>query len=397
MSKTKVYIIGSKGVPARYGGFETFVDNLISHQVADIDYVVTGMGEKDETYDYKGAHCVQFKTGSSVTARMLHTISALRYVLKDARATKDTHKILYILGCRAGIFLPVFRPLLKRAGVTILANPDGAEWKRAKWNFIAKQIVMLYETLLIKFSDVIVCDAQAILELVHKDFSVPKEKMTFIAYGSEIYNPPKKLGKDLEAKYQAWLKQHSLRDGEYYLIVGRFVPENNYELIIREFMASNTKADLAIISNVENSKFYDQLVQNTGLLDDSRIKFVGTLYDQDVMKVVRSHARAYLHGHEVGGTNPSLLEALGLTKVNLVYGVSFNKEVAGDAGLYFTNKQDNLAKLIESTDNITQEKSTKLGIAAKKRITEEYSWRKIVGEYEDLFEECRSGNESSSL
>ena len=385
MSKTKVYIIGSKGVPARYGGFETFVDNLISHQVADINYVVTGMGEKDETYDYKGAHCVQFKTGSSVTARMLHTISALKYVLKDARATKDANKILYILGCRAGIFLPVFRPLLKRAGVTILANPDGAEWKRAKWNFVAKQIVMLYETFVIKFSDVIVCDAQAILELVHTDFNVPKEKMTFIAYGSEIYNPPKNLGKDLETKYQAWLQEHDLRDGEYYLIVGRFVPENNYELIIREFMASNTKADLTIISNVEKNKFYDQLVENTGLLEDSRVKFVGTLYDQELMKVIRSRARAYLHGHEVGGTNPSLLEALGSTNVNLVYEVSFNREVADVAAFYFTAKQGNLAQLINTIDTMPVNNTITLGITAKQRITSEYNWPKIVDAYERLF------------
>ncbi len=382
----RVYIIGSKGVPARYGGFETFVDSLISHKTADIDYVVTGMAEKDETYDYRGAHCVQFKTGPSVTARMLHTISALKYVLKDARATKDPNKILYILGCRAGIFLPLFRRPLKRAGVTILANPDGAEWKRAKWNFIAKQIVMLYETLLIKFSDVIVCDAQAILELVHKDFDVPKEKMVFIAYGSEVYHPPKSLEGNLEAKYQAWLQQHNLRDGEYYLIVGRFVPENNYELIIREFMASSTKTDLAIISNVEKNKFYDQLVGNTGLLDDSRVKFIGTLYDQELMKVIRSRARAYLHGHEVGGTNPSLLEALGSTNVNLVYGVSFNREAAGNAGRYFSNEAGDLAKLIVNTDKLTAKEAADLGIAAKKRIAEEYSWRKIVDEYEELFQ-----------
>lgn len=387
MSKTSVYIIGSKGIPARYGGFETFVDRLVSGRKAKLDYIVTGMSNVNEEYSYNGARCVQFKTGESVMSRMIHTLKALSFVIKDARVNNNPHTVLYILGCRAGIFLPIFRPMLKSLGVIILANPDGAEWKRAKWNIIAKTVVWIYEVLLIKFSDVVVCDARAMLEVIHESFRVPRKKMIFIAYGSDIYNPTKRLSGRMLSTYANWLQQKSIEKNSYYLMVGRFVPENNYELIIREFMKSNSHNNLVIISNVQGSKYYGKLARDTGFENDARIKFVGTVYDQDLLKIIRSKARAYIHGHEVGGTNPSLLEALGSTEVNLVYDVSFNNEVAGSAALYYTSENGNLANLIEIADKMPTHVAKELSAAAKRRIINEYSWPKIINDYEKLFKE----------
>lgn len=385
MNRTSVYIIGSKGIPAKYGGFETFADRLVSGRKANIDYIVTGMSAVNEEYSYNGARCVQFKTGQSVASRMLHTVKALLYVVKDARVNTNPNIVLYILGCRAGIFLPIFRPLFKHLGVMILSNPDGAEWKRAKWNIMAKSVVWLYEALLVKFSDLIVCDAQAMIQIIHESFGTPKEKMTFIAYGSDIHSQPEKLPNEILKAYTSWLRLNSIEQNNYYLMVGRFVPENNYELVIREFMKSKSRNSLVIISNTEGSKYYAKLASSTGFENDSRIKFVGTVYDQNLLKVIRANAHAYIHGHEVGGTNPSLLEALGSTSVNIVYDVPFNEEVAGDAGIYFTDEAGNLANIIERNDFISTVDIVQYGKLAKLRIKREYNWPKIIKQYENLF------------
>ncbi|MCJ0554362.1 glycosyl transferase, partial [Enterococcus cecorum] len=145
-----------------------------------------------------------------------------------------------------------------------------------------------------------------------------------------------------------------------YLIVGRFVPENNYEAMIREFMKSKTKRDLVIISNVEKNAFYNDLNKHTNFEKDERIKFVGTVYDQEQLKYIRENAYAYLHGHEVGGTNPSLLEALGSTKVNLLLDVGFNREVGENGALYW--KKNTLSDLIDEVDTFTESDVDKLNV-----------------------------------
>lgn len=384
MLAKKVYIIGSKGIPASYGGFETFIDRLVSGRKSPIDYVITGMGDEYKEYLYQDARCIQFKTSSSAMGRVLHTLQALKFVYKDANTSKD-EKVLYVLGCRAGLFLWLGKGLLKKRNIKIMVNPDGAEWKRAKWNGVAKQIVKFCEVCLVSAADVVVCDAKAILDIIHEDFRVEESRLQFIAYGSDIYNEPEVISNKLEQSYRDWLKAKGADDCPYYLMVGRFVPENNFELIIKEFMRSTTQANLVIVSNVSDNKFYKALLSETSLKDDPRIKFVGTLYDQDLLKLIRARATAYLHGHEVGGTNPSLLEALGSTNVNLVYDVSFNREVVSDAGYYFSDVAGNLAELITATDKITDVDKKALGIKAKKRIAEHYNWRDIIADFEKLF------------
>ena len=379
----KVYIIGSKGIPAKYGGFETFAERLIAGKSGGIEYVVTGMANWNESYEYLGAQCVQFKTKDSAFGRMTHMIRALSFVFKDSK--KSQKSAVYILGCRAGIFLPFARPFLKSRNVEILVNPDGAEWKRSKWSPAAKFIVWFFEHLLVKASDKVVCDSIAILDIMRDEFHVKPEKLEFIAYGSDIYDLPVKLPVKIEKKYNDWMKSFDLLGNPYYLMVGRFVPENNFEMIIREFMLSKSTANLVIISNVSDGALKTRLTDELKIGTDSRIKLVGTLYDQDVLKVVRARATAYLHGHEVGGTNPSLLEALGSTNVNLIYGVSFNKEVAGDTGYYFNAEEGNLAALISETDKMTKAATKKLGVTAKARIVSHYSWDDIVVDYEALF------------
>ncbi|EAL9807208.1 glycosyl transferase, partial [Campylobacter jejuni] len=182
-----------------------------------------------------------------------------------------------------------------------------------------------------------------------------------------------------------WYAEHQVTPNDYFLIVGRFVPENNYETMIREFMASDVKQDLVIITNVEQNKFYDELKQKTHFENDPRIKFVGTVYDAELLKYIRENALGYLHGHSVGGTNPSLLEALGSTRLNLLLDVGFNKEVGESGALYWGTKPGELKQVLESVAKLDQAQKDQLAKAAKQRIKQQYSWEKIVTDYENIF------------
>ena len=157
--------------------------------------------------------------------------------------------------------------------------------------------------------------------------------------------------------------------------------------MINEFMKSKVKKDLVLITNVEHNQFYDDLKSETHFDQDSRIKFVGTVYDGELLKYIRENAFGYLHGHSVGGTNPSLLEALSSTKLNLLFDVGFNREVGQDAALYWTKEPGSLSSLLNETQQMTASQIEDLGQKAKQRIKDAYSWQLITEEYDQVFRE----------
>ena len=234
---------------------------------------------------------------------------------------------------------------------------------------------------MIKKADLAICDSKNIEKYIQTEYAAYNPKTTFIAYGSDT--APSTLS-DNDSVYVDWLLDKGLRSKEYYLVVGRFVPENNYETMIKEFMKSDSKKDFAIITT-QNDEFLKELDSRLEFSKDSRIKFVGTVYDQELLKKIRENAYGYFHGHEVGGTNPSLLEALGSTKLNLLLDVGFNREVAEDAAIYWTKEEGNLAQLINDADLMEQAEIDDLGAKAKKRIADAYSWKYIADRYLETF------------
>ena len=290
--------------------------------------------------------------------------------------------MIYILACRIGPFIGRYKRKMKKMGIKLLVNPDGHEWKRAKWNAAIRQYWKVSEKLMVKHSDLLVCDSKNIEKYIKEDYKQYKPNTTFIAYGADT---EKSKLKDNDSKLLNWYKEKGLKIKEYYLVVGRFVPENNYEIMITEFMKSDTNKDFVLITNVEQNKFYEELKRKTEFDKDKRIKFVGTVYDQELLKKIRENAYGYLHGHEVGGTNPSLLEALATTDLNILLDVGFNREVGMDGAIYFNKKDLNLANLINKADKFLDEDIKELCDKAKNRIEQEYSWIKIVSEYERLF------------
>ena len=377
-----VFIIGSRGLPAQYGGFETFVDQLVSHQVSpDIQYHVACLSN-DQAYqhfDYKGVDCFTIKAPKLGPARVIaYDMMAINYALKLIKKQGIEQPIFYVLGNTIGAFVAPFARKIHKMGGRFYINPDGLEWKRAKWAKLIQAYLKYSEKIMTRHADLVISDNPGIESYIKEAY--PWSKTTYIAYGTDL-SPTSLNSQDNKVRefYHKWQTQEK----NYYLILGRFVPENNYETAIREFMTSSTKRDLVIICNHEGNPYFEELRARTGFDQDPRVKFVGTVYDQDLLKYIRKEAFAYIHGHEVGGTNPGLLEALAQTDLNLVLGVSFNQTVAKDSAQYWTKETGNLAHLINQVDPL--EDVSEWGQRAKANMKQNFTWEKIVGEYEELF------------
>ena len=381
-----VFIVGSKGIPANYGGFETFVDNLVTRQVnPKIKYHVSCMtfDKSVKQYDYNGAECQEiYVPNIGGSKAILYDLRSLDWALGTIKERNLTDGIVYILACRIGPFLHKYIKKFHNHGFKVWVNPDGHEWKRAKWSVPVRKYWKVSEKLMVKNADFLICDSKSIEEYIHEDYRKYNPQTTFIAYGADI--TPSILKKD-DKKVVDWFNKHDVKLNEYFLIVGRFVPENNYETMIKEFMKSKVNKDLVIITNVEKNAFYNSLKEETHFENDKRIKFVGTVYDAELLKFIRENALGYLHGHSVGGINPSLLEALGSTKINLLYNVGFNKEVGEDSSLYWSLEDGSLANKLNEVEEISTEKEENFGKLAKQQIIDNYSWEKIVNDYEEQF------------
>ena len=377
-----VFIIGSRGLPAQYGGFETFVEKLVSHKVSPtIRYHVACLSDEStgKHFDYKGADCFTVNPPKLGPARVIaYDMMAINYSLKLIKKEGIQAPIFYILGNTIGAFIVHFAKKIQSIGGILLVNPDGLEWKRAKWSKPVQSYLKYSEKEMTKYANLIISDNRGIETYIQNTY--PWSRTTFIAYGTDL---SKTTLTAEDTPVRDWYQKWQTQEKDYYLILGRFVPENNYETAIREFMKSSTERDLVIICNHEGNAYFDELRQITGFDKDKRVKFVGTVYDQDLLKYIRNQAFAYIHGHEVGGTNPGLLEALAQTDLNLIYNVDFNHQVAQDTALYWTKEDGNLSQLIDSVDGKVSFED--LGNAAKANMNENYTWEKIVGEYEELF------------
>lgn len=379
-----VFIVGSKGIPGNYGGYETFVDKLTEYHQnnPNLKYHVACKAKDAKTFEYHNADCFDVKVPSIGPAQAIYyDVAALNQCVRYIKRHNIQHPIVYILACRIGPFAAHFQRVIHKLGGKLYINPDGHEWMRAKWSAPVRKYWKISEQLMTKHCDLLICDSKNIEDYIHDEYGKYNPKTTFISYGAETRKS--KLADD-DPKLIAWYKEKGLSPKSYYLVVGRFVPENNYETMIREFMKSHSKRDFALITNVSD-KFLEELKEKTHFDQDSRIKFVGTVYDKELLMKIRENAYGYFHGHEVGGTNPSLLEALGSTDLNLLLDVGFNREVAEDSALYWTKQSGNLASLIDWADGMNADEISELGKKASLRIVEAYSWQHIADEYESRF------------
>ncbi len=396
-----VFLVGAKSLGA-YGGYETFVYKLTEYHQnnKNIKYHVAckanGQGagipegaiRNENGYTFHNADCFEIKIPEKLgpAQAIYYDVKALEYCCDYIKKENIKNPIVYIMACRIGPFAKRFYKEIHKLGGRVFLNPDGHEWMRAKWSAPIRKYWKVSEEIMVKWSDLVICDSINIEKYIHecydhKGIKGCDPKTTFIAYGADLTTS--KL-KDDDPKLLDWYKEKGLSKKNYYLVVGRFVPENSFEIMIKEFMKSNSKKDFAIITNV-NEKFLNELENKLHFKDDKRIKFVGTVYDQELLKKIRENAYAYFHGHTVGGTNPSLIEALGSTDLNLLVDVGFNKEVALDSALYWSRNEGSLSKLIDDADKMSNEDILVLGKKARKRVDEAYTWEKICSKYYEVF------------
>ncbi len=398
-----IFIIGAKSI-GQYGGFETFVDRLISVHEGEkgIKYHIAckanGEGYMNESrlsgvtvtkrdsrgrvqeFEYKNAHAFKIDCPNiGYATAVYYDRASLLYSIRFCEEKGIRNPIFYILTCRIGLFIDGLSARIKRLGGRFYLNPDGHEWKRAKWSRPVRTYWKWSEKKMVRKADLIICDSLHIKDYIRDEYSHPHT--TYISYGADMEESGD--GKGLES-YESWLKNKGLEEGQYYLVVGRFVPENNFGIIIREFMKSDTDRKLVIIADI-NRRLKEQFERTLHFSRDHRIIFAGTEYDRELLKKIRENAYGYIHGHEVGGTNPSLLESMSATSLNLVLDVSFNREVGQDSVLYWSKNKGSLASLISEADSMDNVRRSAYGDRAKEYIKNRYSWKLVGDEYLKLW------------
>lgn len=390
-----IIIIGSRGYRFNYGGWETFVTEFVDNNHDNNNFFIPRLvqekelDKKIETINNVEINNIYVPKQGFATM-FTFTIKSFNYFLKYIKEKKIKDCIIISLGCKIGPLMPYYYKKLHKMGVRIIMNPDGLEWKRDKWNWLIKQCFKISEKYSIKYSDSVVCDSKAIKKYIDEKYKKYNKPSKFIAYGSYLDN------EKVSEKTKQYIKEkYRTKPNDYYLVVARFVPENNLELIINEFIKSKTKKKLIILSNVEKNKYYNYLIEKTGFNNDERIYLPGPIYNQELLREIRLGAFAYIHGHSAGGTNPSLLEALSTTNINILYDVVYNKEVGKNATLYFSKKENSLTKIINNLEKITTKDINKYGKLAKERIEKNYTWEIVEEKYKKLFEELGGPHEET--
>jgi glycosyltransferase involved in cell wall biosynthesis len=355
-------ILGTRGIPAQYGGFETFAEELATRLTRrGIEVTVFCEGNrKDGPSDYSGIR-LEYAPAPRIgpLTTLLFDLRCLWYARKD-------YDIVYMLGYGASIFC--FLPRLW--GTKVWINMDGVEWARSKWGRSAKLWFKLMEAAAMWTADRIICDARGILShLGSRHKHMPP--VSVIPYGAPVLE---------EAPDAVGIAEWSLTSGGYYLMVCRLEPENSVQEIVKGFLKSEARYPLIVVGCVEPATNY---VKEILKMNNGRIRFIGPVYDKQKLQALRYHASAYFHGHTVGGTNPSLLEALGCGNVVIVHNNRFNREVAGEAAVYFHQGKD-IPAIIRSVESYTIEQRTWRKRAAQQRIRKIYSWDIVTMSYYGL-------------
>ena len=354
--KKSVAIIGTNGLPGRYGGWDQLLNHftfILSNKYEIIVY----------TSKYNAVPNLKEYNNSKLKIIPLKA-NGIQSIFYDGISMFDAafkYDILLILGTSGCIFLPFIKVINKN----IILNPDGAEWKRGKWNFLIKQFLKFSEFLGIKFSKNIIADNLIIQEYILQFYN---KKSTLIEYGGDQVIK-KKLSINTEVKYGINIKNYAFK-------VCRIEPENNIDLILESFTKLNLK--LIMIGNWNNSDYGKKLKYSYSKYEN--IILLDPIYDQNILDELRSNCGIYIHGHSVGGTNPSLVEAMNLGLCCIVFDVNYNRITTQNKAIYFSNSSDliNIVKQFEEHKLDTIEISNNLLDIAK----EKYIWKKIIDKYD---------------
>jgi len=366
----KLAIIGSRGIPSEYGGFETFTEYLSTALVKKgLDVSVSCEYSEERIPNYNGVNLFYFplKQPKNCFLRIFYEFIYDFYSLIWASINSD---IIYMLGYSASLFF--FVPILFKKRFWV--NPDGLEWKRTKFNQFIKILLIFSERIMVFWVTEIIADSEEIKKYFDEKYGID---VYHISYG---VSEPENIGWD-DLNLPDVLKGY-LSPNKYYLVVARLEPENNILMIVNGYLKSGVDKPLIIVGDFSSNNYKSDMERLIRHHNSSNVFFLGSIYEKNVLQMFRKHCFAYIHGHSVGGTNPSLLEAMMLKNLIIAHDNVFNVEVTGDSALYFQSS-DQLQQQIKKLE-IDHDQYKHLKNQTYNLVKTKYNWPKIIDEYYSL-------------
>lgn len=361
MRRLRIAMIGTRGVPASYGGYETLMEEL-GRRLVDRGFDVTVYCRAHYTDSRQTEH-LGIRLVVLPTLRGKYLDTPVHTLLSVLHAATEPYDAALIVNAANAMFAPV----LRASGVPIAFNVDGIEKRRAKWGLPGRLVYAVSERLATLVSDVLITDAEVIAEHYRRKYGADSET---IAYGVAPERLPP--GEALE--------QLGVEPGGYFLYVSRFEPENNPDRVAEAYRAVGGELPLVMLGDAPYAR---RFIRGFTEGADPRILFPGAIYGRGYRELL-SHARAYIHATEIGGTHPALVEAMGYGNCVVVNDTPENREVAGDCGVYYEiRKPETLVRALEDAA-LRPDRARSLGDAAAARSRERYSWDAVTDAYAEL-------------
>ena len=358
----RIAMLGTRGVPAAYGGFETAVEEIgsrlaaLGHEITV--YCRSTPGARQSTHlGMRLVHLPALKV--KVAETLSHSALSVAHL-----AFSRSHDVAFVFNAANAPFVPA----LRARRIPTAVHVDGLEWKRDKWSGAGKRYYRFAERFAVRTADALIADAQGIADYYRDEFDAPTELLT---YGTRI----------LTGQPTGRLAELGLTPGGFHLVVARFEPENHVDVIIDGYRRSAARLPLIVVGSAPYAADHTRRITELAAGDD-RIRLLGGVYDQDLLDSLYAHALAYAHGHSVGGTNPSLLRAMGAATAVVAWDVGFNREVLGTNGRYFDDA-GSAARAFEAAED-SPSLSLALGTALQKRAETTYDWDDVTSGYESL-------------
>lgn len=359
----KIAIIGCRGIPAKYGGFDTLVEEIATRLVRrhsmDVTVYCRNPYYDERKSNYLGVRCTYLPSSKiKGLESIFHTNLCVLHAL-----AKRFDLVVVVDPANAPFCLP-----FRIRKVPLIIHTDGLGWKRSKWGPLARKYYQWAELVATKVANCLITDSGAMQRYYNETYST---NSVYIPYGHKVG----------EEGGDTALESLSLNERGYFLVVARLEPDNNIDLIIKEYVSSAAKLPLMVVGDAPYGDDYFKLLQD---LADQRVRFLGRIDDQKMLNSLYENAYAYIHGHEVGGTNPSLLRAMGAGTVPVVIDVEFNREVVGDVGIIFAKTPGSLSKRIAELEQYPQ-KALESGRQAFALVNGIYDWDVVTDKYASLF------------
>jgi glycosyltransferase involved in cell wall biosynthesis len=367
--KLHIAMIGTRGVPAAYGGFETAVEEIGARLVnrGHLITVYCRSAAASHQKEYRGMRLVHLPALHLKTAETLSN-TALSVGHAFFRRRVDA---AFVFNCANAPFLP----LLRSRGIPTAVHVDGLEWKRSKWSGTGQRYYRFAEEFAVRWADALIADAQGIADYYEREFAIRTELLT---YGTKVLTDPA----------SDRLVALGLQPGRFHLVVARFEPENHVDMIVDGYHRSLAEYPLVVVGSAPYEAAYTRKIADVAE-SDARIRLLGSIWDQETLDQLYSHSLTYAHGHSVGGTNPSLLRAMGGGTSVLAYDVEFNREVVGEDGCFFSTPHD-VRRLFDDAEQRAPHLK-EVGQRLQRRASENYNWDDVANGYELLATRLANG------